>query len=342
MRKRAAWTGALIASAVAAGVLAAPAAQAADGAGTFKHNATAPQKAASPKAKAKAKAMAASKAKAAATQQRTAGKADARALAESAAATTATTATTAEAGDTLQPGQKLLPGEFIVSENAFLLMQEDGNLVIGHMSGADLWATGTFGNDGAYAQFQADGNFVVYKKDGGEGKGGALWNSATWGNPNSRLTIQEDGNVVLYRQDNSPAWSSRTWRVGDNTLSAGENLDSGTWMDADQTALVMDARGYFGVFEKFSEDVYMRGYTNTYSPGAYARMQADGNFVIYKKGGGEGKGGALWNTATWGKPGARMTFERNSHLELRTAGGELLWDGETGDDQQPQPPTATS
>ncbi|WP_327136194.1 hypothetical protein OG311_39835 (plasmid) [Streptomyces sp. NBC_01343] len=44
----------------------------------------------------------------------------------------------------------------------------------------DGWSTATFANPGAYAHFQSDGNLVVYKKDGGQGKGGAIWHSDTW------------------------------------------------------------------------------------------------------------------------------------------------------------------
>ncbi|MDX2394978.1 hypothetical protein ACWGHM_36625 [Streptomyces sp. NPDC054904] len=42
------------------------------------------------------------------------------------------------------------------------------------------WHSGTAGNNDAYALLQDDGNFVVYKKDGGPGKGGALWASGTY------------------------------------------------------------------------------------------------------------------------------------------------------------------
>ncbi|EFL19658.1 hypothetical protein [Streptomyces sp. C] len=42
------------------------------------------------------------------------------------------------------------------------------------------WRTGTANNPGAYALLQDDGNFVIYKKDGGPTKGGALWHTGTY------------------------------------------------------------------------------------------------------------------------------------------------------------------
>lgn len=64
------------------------------------------------------------------------------------------------------------------SENLFLAMQSDGNLVL-YQNGTALWNTSTGGqNCGAnqcYAYFQGDGNFVVYNGST------PLWNSVTWG-----------------------------------------------------------------------------------------------------------------------------------------------------------------
>ncbi|MBW5480697.1 hypothetical protein [Streptomyces bambusae] len=294
-RKRAAWTGAAVTAAVAVGVLVAPAAQAA-GAGT------------------------------APVERKAAAQAQPQSLPKAPAEPGARSLTADTVAPGLKPGEKLLPGQSIGGANAYLKMQDDGNLVLIHNAGADLWATGTYGNPGAYAVLQADGNFVVYSKDGGEGKGGALWHSATWGNANSRLDLQEDGNLVLYRENNSAAWSSRTWRVGDNTLSSGENLDSGTWMQGDNHVLVMDAKGFWFVID--TRIGYGKAST-TYSPGAYMRMQADGNLVIYKKDGGEGKGGALWYTGTYNNPGAHLDFGRDGSLRLVSANGSVLKDWET-------------
>ncbi|RSS82045.1 hypothetical protein [Streptomyces sp. WAC06614] len=229
---------------------------------------------------------------------------------------------TATSDVTLLPGDVLASNEYIETENGILYMQPDGNLVLDHTAGANLWASGTWNNPGAYAVLQTDGNFVVYKKDGGPTKGGALWSSRTWGNPNSHLSFQDDANLVVYRGDNAPVWSTRTWRVGDNTLSGGENLERGTWMSGVNAILVQDNRGYLGVFYRHEDKAYGVG---PYSPGAYTRMQNDGNLVIYKADGGEGKGGATWASGTYGNPGAYFTFDANtSAAVLRKADGTEL------------------
>ncbi|MFD8789744.1 trypsin-like serine protease [Streptomyces vinaceus] len=64
--------------------------------------------------------------------------------------------------------------------------------------------------------------------------------------------------------------------------------------------------------------------SNTYgNPGAYAIMQADGNFVVYTKTGGDGKGGHLWSTATMGNAGAYLTFQNDGNLVIyKQDGGE--------------------
>ncbi len=57
-------------------------------------------------------------------------------------------------------------------------------------------------------------------------------------------------------------------------------------------------------------------------PGAWATMQADGNFVIYAP----APGGqvALWATGTEGHPGARFELEAGGALEV-TFAGQVLW-----------------
>lgn len=302
-RKRAAWTGAL-AAAVSVGVLASPVAQAADG----KTDTRTTVKVAVKKPQGGVPAKSAAK-----NQQRA-------------------TALAATTNVSLQPGDILASNEYIETENGFLYMQPDGNLVLDHKAGAELWASATYGNTGAYAVFQADGNFVIYKKDGGPTKGGALWSSRTWGNPNSHLDFQDDANLVVYRADNSAVWSTRTWKVGNNTLTGGQNLERGTWMSAANSILAQDNRGYFAVFYRGKD--YGRGFWN-YSPGAYTRMQNDGNLVTYKKDGGEGKGGAIWDTKTWGQNGAYLTFgATDSTLVLHKSNGDVLIDFKTGDNQQ--------
>ncbi|MEV7522518.1 trypsin-like serine protease [Streptomyces sp. NPDC091371] len=232
-----------------------------------------------------------------------------------------------DAGSTsLAAGGRLEAGSMLYATGkASLIMQADGNLVQYAESGAVLWASGTYGNPGAYAVLQGDGNFVVYKKDGGEGRGGALWSSGTWGNPGGALKLQDDHNLVVYRQDGSAAWSTGTWSYG-SQLSAGQKLAAGQLMGS---FVAMEQSGTLTVRDPETYAV-LGSYPGGWNPGAYAVLQADGNFVVYKKDGGEGKGGALWSTGTWGNPGARLVAGYGNLTLYKNDSNDILWQSGPG------------
>ncbi|MEV7522519.1 trypsin-like serine protease [Streptomyces sp. NPDC091371] len=218
----------------------------------------------------------------------------------------------------LDAGQTLRAGETVRGKNTVLTLQADGNLVLTHAASGELWASGTWGAPGAQLRFQPDGNLVLYRQDGS-----AVWSSGTWGNPGARLDLQDDGNLVVYRQDGSAAWSTGTWRVAP-VLRGGQNIGSGQWTSSATATLVMTNTGSLGTRD-IATGANVSGFS-AYSPGAYARMQADGNFVVYKKDGGEGKGGALWSTGTWGNPGARLVLQDDGNLVLyKKDSSEILW-----------------
>ncbi|MFC6983053.1 hypothetical protein [Streptomyces cirratus] len=230
----------------------------------------------------------------------------------------------ASAAQAFEPGTSRGAGEVARSKNAVLALQSDGNLVLEHVSGGVLWATGTYGNPGATVTFQQDGNLVVYSA-----AGKALWAAGSYGNPGARLDLQSDGNLVVYRQDGSAAWSTGTWMV-DTTVNATWQIGSGNWTWSPNAILAMERTGKLSIRDR--NTLGERWSTNTWGPGAYARMQSDGNFVVYKKDGGEGKGGALWATGTWNNPGARLVFRPDGNLVLVTANSDaVLWQSGTTD-----------
>ncbi|MBW5480698.1 hypothetical protein [Streptomyces bambusae] len=223
------------------------------------------------------------------------------------------------------PAAHALPGtgEVLRSKNAVLIMQPDGNLVLELAAGGVLWSTGTYGNPGATVTLQEDGNLVVHSS-----AGAVLWASGSYGNPGARLDLQSDGNLVLYRADGPAVWNTATWMV-QPLLAGGEQLGTGNWTWSENAMLVMEQGGNLTIRDRDTHAV--RGSSNTWGPGAYARMQADGNFVVYKKDGGEGKGGALWSTGTWNNPGARLVFERNGDLVVYQKDLDVaLWRSGTG------------
>jgi hypothetical protein len=89
-------------------------------------------------------------------------------------------------GAVLPSGEKLQPGQEMISPNDHytLRMKSDGNLVEYGPGEKPLWATGTSGNNGAYALLQPAGNLVIYPKGKGppspeSGTTSALWASST-------------------------------------------------------------------------------------------------------------------------------------------------------------------
>ncbi|MFJ5235132.1 hypothetical protein ACIQBJ_35220, partial [Kitasatospora sp. NPDC088391] len=70
------------------------------------------------------------------------------------------------------------------------------------------------------------------------------------------------------------------------------------------------------------------------NPGAWAYVQSDGNFVIYKADGNPDTGtGALWSTRTWGNAGAYLELQTDGNVVLYRANGGngsgALWGADT-------------
>ncbi|MCC3769543.1 hypothetical protein [Streptomyces sp. UNOC14_S4] len=91
----------------------------------------------------------------------------------------------------------------VSSNEARLIMQSDGNLVVYDEFNVARWASNTV-DQGWTAQFQEDGNFVVYTRSGRP-----VWASNTAGHPGSHLAVQDDGNVVIY-DGSQPIWATGT------------------------------------------------------------------------------------------------------------------------------------
>lgn len=99
----------------------------------------------------------------------------------------------------LFPGQILKSGEYFRRFDYYLKMTKDGDLQI-YEKGLILWQTKTYGNPGAYAVMQTDGNFVVMSKSGK-----ILWSTGTSGNLEAYmyfsgryLQIKGPTNIVIW------------------------------------------------------------------------------------------------------------------------------------------------
>lgn len=110
------------------------------------------------------------------------------------------------ASDCMFTGQTLNSGKYLRSADKrfFLLMQEDGNMVIYgpgyHVTKS--WGTGV--HPGAFLGLQGDGNMVVYSASLSP-----LWFSGVLPGL-AKLCMQTDGNLVAYTATNQPLWSSGT------------------------------------------------------------------------------------------------------------------------------------
>ncbi|KQQ18369.1 hypothetical protein ASF48_18350 [Rathayibacter sp. Leaf299] len=221
-------------------------------------------------------------------------------------------------GDRLVADGALAAGESLVSANgAFLfVMQTDGNAVVYDASNRPVWYTGT-SVAGSRIVLQADGNLVVYSSSNS-----AVWNSGTGGNPGARLVMQSDGNLVIYRADGSPAWA--TGYQAPPPAVVGDTLQGGGELRSDQrltsgdggSQAVMQADGNFVV--------YGRGGVNWNSgisgPGNRLVMQRDGNAVVYAA-----AGGVRWQSGTSGNAGARLLMQNDGNLVIYSTAGRPLW-----------------
>ncbi|WP_329133692.1 hypothetical protein OG552_16695 [Streptomyces sp. NBC_01476] len=229
------------------------------------------------------------------------------------------------AGQSLLPGERITAGHSVSSASATLTVRSDGNLVEtlrtgGGASGPVIWTSGSSGHPGAYAVLQSDGNLVVYAAGGGAATGGALWSSRTYGHPGAYAVLQDDGGLAVQLPGGGGvAWSSGS-AARPQTIASGTLLKPYGWTQGRYTLLVMQADGNFVMYRK--RDGKAIWSTGTYGhAGAYADMQSDGNLVVYGPGGGPSTGGALWSTGTYGHAGAYADMQDDGNLVVYRAGG---------------------
>lgn len=121
---------------------------------------------------------------------------------------------TGTVNNALLPGETLRAGQYLTSSNGRYRLQQnpDGNLVLYRLPDwQPLWDTKTWGNPGARAVLQAQGNLVVYNPSSA-----ALWTNRTWDYPGATLHVQPDGNVVLYHYTR-PIWATNTHQPATGT-----------------------------------------------------------------------------------------------------------------------------
>ncbi|MFI9270794.1 ricin-type beta-trefoil lectin domain protein [Kitasatospora sp. NPDC052896] len=225
-------------------------------------------------------------------------------------------------GHVVTAGSTLAGGSTITLPQTRLDMQADGNLVLYSLrSGLPLWSSRTYNHPGAYADMQSDGNLVVYAANGAP-----LWSTGTYNNPGSHLVVQNDSNVVLYNADDKPAWNSGTYYANPallgTAITSGSTVQSGAAVAWSHGTLSMQADGNLVLYTTNNRAVWNTG---TYGhPGAYLTMQTDGNLVLHSA-----TGSALWYSGTYGNPGAQAVMQNDGNLVIYTADGKAIWSTNT-------------
>jgi len=218
----------------------------------------------------------------------------------------------------------LSPGQILHSTNRKLEMRTDCNLVlhsfVNGITGGVVWQSNTRdAGTGCYADFQADGNFVVY--DAG---GAALWNSGTSGTFDGELWLQDDGNLVVYNGAGQSLWAASSNLPAESTFFAGQLLLSeGQWVETESRRLTLqdDCNLVLHSFENAAiGGVTWSSGTAGAGSDCYADFQTDGNFVLY-----DGGGQPLWAAGTSGTAGAELRLQADGNMVVHNGAGQPLW-----------------
>ena len=233
---------------------------------------------------------------------------------------------------TLFAGQfTLSTGQMLHSENRKLEMRSDCNLVLYSFEngtpGGILWQSNTTGaGNNCYADFQADGNFVVY-----DNIGQYLWASGTSGTSNAELRLQADGNLVVYNGGNQPLWGANTNIPSQFIFDAGNfTLQSGQYVQSQNRKLKIQNDCnlvLYNVVNALVGGPLWSSNTQASGTGCYADFQADGNFVVYNE-----FQQPLWASGTSGTSGAQIWLQDDGNIVLYNGAGLPLWTTNTPGD----------
>ncbi|MGC2745538.1 MAG: RHS repeat-associated core domain-containing protein [Candidatus Angelobacter sp.] len=169
-----------------------------------------------------------------------------------------------------------------------------------------------------HAIMQTDGNFVVYNP-----AGTALWSTGTAGTASGPMEVQDDGNLVLYNFK----WQAGTYAAPAKGPFQSQTCNLGIALNAPQTIpdnkCIVSPSGQYMLW--VATDGSMRIYDLAHSaitwmvgggsPGAYASLQVDGNFVLYTA---DGKT-ALWNSGTNGTNAQRLEMGNDGRIIIYRA-----------------------
>ncbi len=205
-------------------------------------------------------------------------------------------------GSTLYCGQTMNKDQYLASSNGQFIakMQSDGNFVVYNTDDV-IWHSHTagVGTGDSRITVQNDGNVVIY-----DANNIATWN--IWGEvngnpPANRLVMQDDGNLVAYSSDNSAVWHIYTHSAGTGAF----NIINST--DINSKLWYINGATNIGSTLTSGQILYTNQYLSSQNKMYIAKMQSDGNFVIYNS------DSSLWSTKTNGYGNGTNILKHNSN-----------------------------
>ena len=193
-------------------------------------------------------------------------------------------------GSTLYSGQTMNKNQYLASPNGKFVakMRADGNFAV-YNTDVKLWDTATNGAGTGDKRIvvQPDGNIVIY-----DSTNLAVWNmwGETIGHPQAvRLEMQNDGNLVAYGNNNSIAWSINPHTIGTGSFNVVNTSD----IDSKLSEIngVVNVGSTLTTGQTLSTNQYLSSPNKKF----IAKMQNDGNFVIYNS------DSSIWSSKTAGQ-----------------------------------------
>ncbi|MCX4976261.1 hypothetical protein [Streptomyces sp. NBC_00620] len=224
--------------------------------------------------------------------------------------------------DVLTPGQKMYPNQYLTSiDGRFVLaLQGDGNLVAYGPGYVPIWSSGTSGRSVDCLLAQADGNVVLYGKNGV----GPIWATNTSSSGGASLKMQEDGNLVAYNSNAGAMWSTGTGQgttggsyIGSAQLTDNQWLRPGQYMrSADfRYTLFMQSDGNLVLWAPGKRVIWSTG-TGGRSGVEGLLQQGDANLVLYAH-------GAIWSTGLGGPGPHKLLLQNDGNLVVYGSNGGI-------------------
>lgn len=220
-------------------------------------------------------------------------------------------------GSRLTTGQTLLENQYLSSENRKFIakMQSDGNFVV-YNTDAPLWATGTNGQGVGSKSIKMESNGNIVMRDS---TGATMWHLWGQSGTNNRIAVklimQDDGNLVAYDSNNSPIWYTGVKNAGIKNFYVANIEDKNSRLN--RTSGATSIGNTLKVGQVVSENQYLMSSNKKF----IAKLQGDGNFVVYNT------DGATWasNTDGLGQGTKTIKFQSNGDIILCDSTGAKLW-----------------